>query len=176
MTGYEEDLPMDKKRIMALAGIMIVLILFINFVVRKKSPVKDDYVFDRSSNIKLRDVNTFYKAIDFEEKSGREYLTRNSISTYTLKFFISLELKFKNAATPEEHLEKVKNYLYEIMSYDEADSLFALYKTYINYKLGLIDKRKIWGSPKNPQEAIRFLHKLQVYSREVFGKETADAL
>ena len=62
------------------------------------------------------------------------------------------------------------------MSSDEAEKLFAVYKTYMQYQMGLADKTKSWGTPSSPEDAIAFLHKLQDYRRDVFGKDAADAL
>jgi lipase chaperone LimK len=165
---------MDKKKIAAIAGIALLLIIIISLVVRKKSG--DDYIIDKSYNIKLKDIETFYKNIDFNQDSIKEYFSNSVVNQYTLKFFMSLDERFKDAKDLEDHLEKTRQYLYSVMSTDEADKLLAVYSTYLKYQKTLHEKSKEWGMPKNPEETIKLLHNLQEYRREVFGRETADIL
>jgi lipase chaperone LimK len=63
-----------------------------------------------------------------------------------------------------------------VMPSDEADKLFAVYKTYVYYQRDVHDKTTTWGRPSTPEEAIDYLHKLQDYRRKVFGEENADTL
>ncbi len=94
------------------------------------------------------------------------------VNSYTLKYFFFLDDKFKDSKNIEELLQKVRDYLYKGMSsYDEADKLFAVYKTYAYYQHTLYDETKSWGTPSTPEEAIEYLHKIQEYRREVFGSE-----
>jgi lipase chaperone LimK len=165
---------MDKKKIIAAAGIVILVIISGHIVVKKKSD--EGYVIDKSYNIKLKDIETYYKSMDFNEENVKEIFGENVINQYTLKFFQSMDEKFKDAKNLEDHLEKARLYLYSVMSSEEADKVLAVYKTYMNFQLSLAGKTKVWGSPTTPEEAIAYLHTLQEYRREVFGKENADAL
>ena len=63
------------------------------------------------------------------------------------------------------------------MPKDMADKLFDLYKKFVDYQLTLGEKTRDWGGmPKTTEGAIDFLHKLQDYRREIFGRDIADIL
>ncbi|MBN2159648.1 MAG: hypothetical protein JW807_09645 [Spirochaetes bacterium] len=165
---------MDKKKIIAAAGIAILLIVIVSLALRRTGG--RDYVIDDSYNIKLKDIETYYKRIDFDQENTGEYFSDGVINPYTLKFFISLDEKFKDDKDMEGHLEKVRQYLYSVMSQSDAEKLFAVYRTYMKYQKGLAEKVKEWGPPLNPEDAIKYLHRVQEYRREIFGREAADAL
>jgi lipase chaperone LimK len=165
---------MNKKKAIAVGAIALLVIVIISLVARKKSG--EGYVIDSSYKIKLKDIELYYKKVDFNEDNVDDYFANSIINPYTLKFFLSLDEKFKDSKNLEDHLERVRQYLFSILSSDEAEKLFAVYKTYMNYQIGLMDKTKAWGTPSSPEDAIAYLHKLQDYRRDVFGKESADAL
>jgi lipase chaperone LimK len=171
---FPEDGAMNKKKAIAVGAIALLVIIIISLIVRKNS--SDGYVIDSSYKIKLKDIELYYKKVDFNEGNVDEYFANSIINPYTLKFFLSLDEKFKDSKNLEDHLERVRQYLLSIMSADEAEKLFAVYKTYMNYQIGLMEKTKAWGTPSSPEDAIAYLHKLQEYRREIFGKEAADAL
>jgi lipase chaperone LimK len=165
---------MDKKKLIALAGIVVLAIIIVALVLRNRG--SEGFVIDKSSGIKLKDIETYYRKVDFDDASVKEYFADSVINPYTLKFFMAMDEKFKNSKDLEDHLERARQYLYSVMSPDEAEKVLALYKIYMNYQISLANKSKEWGSPSTAEEAIEYLHKLQEYRREVFGRENADAL
>jgi lipase chaperone LimK len=165
---------MDKKKAIAAVAIAVLLIIIISLVVRRNST--EGYVIEGSNKIKLKDIELYYKKVDFNQDNVDEYFANSVINPYTLKFFLSLDEKFKDSKNLEDHLERVRQYLLSIMPAEEAEKLFAVYKTYMEYQIGLVEKTKSWGTPSSPEDAIAYLHKLQEYRREMFGKEAADAL
>ena len=165
---------MTWKKIAA-AAIAAIIIIIIVFAARKHK--QEGYVLDATSKIRFKDADIYLTGRDFNADNVKEYFANDVINPYTLKYFIFLDEKFKDVRSREELLEKVREYLYSVMpSYDEADKLFAVYQTYTDCQLGLHDKMKSWGSPASPEDAIDYLHKLQEYRRDVFGKDDADAL
>ncbi len=165
---------MDKRKIIAAVGIGIVAIIVINLVVGKKGD--EGYVIDPDRGIKLKDIENFHKNYEFDDSEIRDYFSTGVINNYTLLFFMSMDERFKDSKNLEEHMERAREYLYSVMSPEEAERLLVVYRTYMNYQVNLADRTSRWGNPKTPEEAIAFLHRLQEYRREVFGREAADAL
>lgn len=165
---------MNKKKLIALAGIFVLAVIIIILAVRKKGG--EGFIIDKSNSIKLKDIEVYYKKIDFEDDSIKGYFADSVINPYTLRFFMSMDEKFKDSKNLEDHLERARQYLYSVLPAEEAERLMALYKTYMNYQLSLTEKSKEWGTPSTAEEAIEYLHKLQEYRRELFGRENADAL
>ena len=58
---------------------------------------------------------------------------------------------------PRELLQSVRDYLNTVMPPDEADKLFAVYKTYVYYQRDVHDKMSMWGRHTTPEEAIDYL-------------------
>ncbi len=165
---------MDRRKIIAVVGIAVGAIIVLNLVLRNRSG--EGYVVDKNHTIKLKDIETFHSTIRFDDEDARDYFTNGVINNYTLMFFMSLDERFKDSKNIDDHMEKARQYLYSVMSPDEAERLLVVYKTYMNYQVNLADKTSQWGSPSTPEEAIAFLHKLQEHRREVFGREAADIL
>lgn len=165
---------MNKKKIIIVAALAIVVIVIITLFTRKNST--EGNIIDDSYKIKLKDIELYYKKVDFNDGNIDDYFANSVINPYTLKFFLTLDEKFKDSKNLEDHLEKVRQYLFSIMPADDAEKLFAVYKTYMNYQLGLVEKTREWGTPGSPEEAIEMLYKVQQYRREMFGREAADAL
>jgi lipase chaperone LimK len=165
---------MDKKKLIALAGIAVLIIIIVALVLRKRDT--EGYVIDKSYGIKLKDIEMYYRKVDFNDPSVKEYFADSVINPYTLKFFMAMDEKFKDSKDLEDHMEKARQYLYSVMPQEEAEKILALYKVYMNYQISLASKSKEWGSPSSAAEALEYLRKLQEYRREVFGRENADAL
>lgn len=170
---------MNKKKVIALTGAVLAIVIIIIFAVNymgehKKS--NQEMVFDKSSSIKLKDIETYYDRVDFNDQNAKDYFKEKIINPYTLKFFMFLDDNFKEINNADDLLKSVHKYLNSIMPLDQAEKLFALYKTYLSYQLSLGEKTKDWGLPRTTEESVAFLHKLQDYRREVFGREVADAL
>jgi len=172
---------MKKKKIIAVAGIVLAVIIAVIIVgkIKHEGYVKkhQGYVFDRNSKIKDKDVRIYLASDGFNADAVKDYFKNDVINSYTLKYFLFLDDKFKDSKNIEERLQMVQKYLYTVMtSHDEADKLLSVYKTYTYYQQGVYDKTKSWGTPSTPEEAIAYLHKLQEYRREVFGAQIADIL
>jgi hypothetical protein len=71
--GY---LNMNKKKIIAIA-VIILLVIITGLVIKKMvttEKVKEEgFVFDKSSSIKLKDIETYYKVIDFKKENAKDY-------------------------------------------------------------------------------------------------------
>ena len=124
----------------------------------------------------MKDVRIYLGHSEFNADDAKDYFKKDVINSYTLKYFLFLDDKFKDSRNPEELLQSVRDYLNTVMPPDEADKLFAVYKTYVYYQRDVHDKMTTWGRPSTPEEAIDYLHKLQDYRRKVFGDENADVL
>jgi lipase chaperone LimK len=165
---------MNRKKMIIAAALAIVVIIVITLVTRRNS--SEGNIIDDSYRIKLKDIELYYKKVDFNENNIDDYFANSVINPYTLKFFMSLDEKFKDSKNLDDHLEKVRQYLFSIMPAEDAEKLFTVYKTYMEYQIGLVEKTREWGSPATPQEAIELLYNVQKYRREKFGREAADAL
>lgn len=169
---------MKKNKIIIVTGLVLAISIAIIFIVHmEKGEKHKGYVFDKNSNIKAKDARIYLVPGDFNEDNVKNYFKNDVINSYTLRYFFYLDDKFKGTKNIEELLQQVHDYLYKGMqSHEEADRLFAVYKTYAYYQQGLYNKTKSWGTPSTPEEAVEYLHKIQEYRREVFGSETADVL
>ncbi len=165
---------MNKKKLIAFAGIVVLAIIIVTLSLRKKGG--EGFVIDQNQSIKLKDIEMYYGKVDFNDDAVKDYFADSVINPYTLKFFMTMDEKFKDSKNLEDHFDRARQYLYSVMPSEEADRVFALYKAYMNYQISLAEKTKEWGTPSTAEEAIALLHKLQEYRREVFGRENADAL
>ena len=168
---------MKRNKIIAMAGIILAVIITViiaGIITRGKK--QEGYVFDRNSKIRVKDVKIYLGQSEFKANDVKDYFKKDAINSYTLKYFFFLDDKFKDSRNTEELLQSVREYLNTVMPPDEADKLFAVYKTYVYYQRDVHDKTTTWGRPSTPEEAIDYLHKLQDYRRKVFGDDNADAL
>jgi lipase chaperone LimK len=168
---------MKRNKIITVAGIVlavIIIVIIAGIMTREKK--QEGYVFDRNSKIGMKDVMIYLGKGEFKADDAKDYFKKEAINPYTLKYFFFLDDKFKNSRNTEELLQSVREYLDTVMPQDEADKLFAVYKTYVYYQRDVHDKTTTWGRPSTPEEAIDYLHKLQDYRRKVFGDENADVL
>jgi len=168
---------MNKRRFIAFAIIVLLIISGLVAVhILKKENRDDDFVFDKSSDIKLKDIETYFKHIDFKEENARDYFKDSVLNPYTIKFLMFLDGNFKEFDNEKDLFDHVYQYLHASMPPEMADQLFDLYKKFVKYQLTLGEKTKSWGLPRTTEEAIDFLHKIQDYRREVFGRDVADIL
>ena len=160
-----------------MAGIILAVIITVIIAgIMTRGKKQEGYVFDRNSKIGMKEVMIYLGKGEFKADDAKDYFKKDTINSYTLKYFLFLDDKFKDSRNPEELLQSVRDYLDEVMPQDEADKLFAVYKTYVYYQRDVHDKTTTWGRPSTPEEAIDYLHKLQDYRRKVFGDDNADAL
>jgi len=169
---------MNKKRVLVFSAIVLLAVI-VALVVKNmwtSDRIEDDFVFDRHSDIKLKDIEAYYHYIDFKEENPEDYFKDKTVTPYTIKFFMFLDENFKEFSNKEDLFDHVQKYLHSKMSAEKAGELFDLYKKFVSYQLTLGDKAREWGMPKTTEDVIGFLHKLQDYRREVFGREVADIL
>jgi len=99
------------------------------------------------------------------------------INSYTtLKYFKHIEHLFRKSATPGEHLDSVKDYLFSQFPESEAKILFETYRNYLQCEIDLAEEMKNLTSAKSTEEAIEILKKIQEFRRERLGAELADKL
>ena len=99
------------------------------------------------------------------------------INSYTtLKYFKHIEHLFRKSATPGEHMDNVKDYLFSQFPESEAQILFDTYKNYLQCEIDLAEEMKNLTSAKSTDEAIDILKKIQEFRRERLGVELADKL
>jgi lipase chaperone LimK len=156
---------MTKNKMIAVAGIVILILIILNLAVRKKGNEESikkesknkesvgkknvdkenthkwyfdrDYIIDNKYEIKLKDIQTFYERPDFSDANVRNYFAENIINAYTLSFLNSMDGRFNDSKDLADHLEKARQYLYSVLPYQRAGEMLALYKTYVNYKIEL---------------------------------------
>lgn len=173
---------MNKKIIIAFTVVIILIIAAVLIIKNmgtseRVNNLEEGYVFDKSSNIKLKDIEAYYKVIDFKEENAKDYFKDEIVNPHTLQFLMFLDESFKEYDNKKDHFENVQKYLYSIMPRDMADKLLDLYKKFVDYQLTVGEKISEWGGmPKTVEQTIDLLHKVQDYRREVFGKDVADAM
>ncbi len=167
---------MDVKRILAMAGIVVAILVVIHLATRDGGEKKTGYIIDDQGGISYNEVRESLKKVNFDEDKPDSLFSKGVVNPYTLKFFNYLIKRFSDIKDFDKHYLAVQEYLYSVMPMEKADQLLALYKKYIEYQRNLSSRLNSWGMPRNAEEAIDRLHKLQDYRRQIFGKETADAL
>jgi lipase chaperone LimK len=166
----------DKRKIIIAISVIAVLIAF-NYICRSsKTSDGGTYLQDKNDLISFKEASDSFKKVKFDDpSSAREYFSKNAVNQHTVRFFKFLQSKFKDS-TLEEHLEAVRSYLYTIMSRDDADQLFAIYKKYISYETDLNAKMKNWKYPTNIDEALDYMNRIRDFRRETFGPEISDKM
>lgn len=169
---------MNKKRCVALVvaviGVLCVAVMMVQVFQKEDAP--QGFVFDKSANIKLKDIETYFQFVDFKEENPRKFFQESAVNPYTLKFLLFLDSNFKEFSNEKDLFHQVDQYLHETLPAETADQLLELYKKFVRYQLTVGDKTKAWGTPKTTEEAIALLHKIQEHRRDIFGKDIADIL
>jgi lipase chaperone LimK len=170
---------MDKRRravlVIATACALCLLFTFL-YVLKRNDAVQLGFVFDKNSNIKLKDIETYFQGVDFREKNPRDYFQNSALNPYTLQFLMFLDSNFKEFDNEKDLFDQVEKYLHKNLPAETADPLFELYKTFVKYQRTLGEKSREWDMPKTTEDAIALLHKLQEHRRAIFGKDVADIL
>ncbi len=195
---------MNEKKIIAVAGIVILILIVLNLAVRKKDTGKSadggsitkegttqkglgkedgskwyfnrSYIIDKKYEFKLKDIRAFYEGADFSDENVRSYFVDRVVNSYTLKFLKFMDERFNDSKDLADHLERSRQYLYAVLPSRSAGEMLELYKTYLNHQMDLEGKVRKLGLPSSVNEAIADLHDLQEYRRNIFGKEIADEL
>jgi len=189
------------KKIIALISVFALFFL-IGYWLFPKSQESTEYIFDKSYNISLEDVQKARKPLpravtsdnpsvnaaadEFNEDSAdspeqgldlRKIFGEGLINSYTtLKYFKHLEHLFRKSTTLGEHFDEVKKYLFAQFSEKEAKTLFETYKAYLQCEMDLLEEFRNLTSAKSTEEAIETLKQIQEFRRDRLGAELADKL
>lgn len=187
-----------KKKLAAIIGVCI-LLLILGYWLFPREDEPSEYIFDNSYKISLEDVKRSRQSLpvapdmsknqakdpgataeDAQKNAGldlKAMFKDGLINSYTtLKYFKHLEHLFRKSATPGEHMDSVKDYLFSHFPESEAKILFETYKQYLQCEIDLAEEMKNLTSAKSTDEAIDILKKIQEFRRERLGAELADKL
>lgn len=188
-----------KKKTIALCVVFIALFFLGYWLFPKESPRENEYIFDKTYDISLEDVQNSRKALprnpaapiaapspDSEAvapASGepglnlREIFAEGLINSYTtLRYFKHLEHRFRKSTTLGEHFDEVKKFLFAEFSESEAQILFDTYKDYLLCEMDLVEEFRNLTSAASTEEAIEILRQIQEFRRNRLGAELADKL
>jgi len=180
---------MDKKKIVGIAGIVVLLVIIIQLLFRgEEKTTGTEYIFDNSHDISLEEVKKYRKKFTFNNETAdkgaeavanpavSDLFTDKPVNVYTLKYFKHLQNLFKKSKNMGEHLEQIKNMIFSNFPTKEAEKIFELYHQYLQCEMDLAQEYKNWGVPTETEAMIEVLHKTQEFRRERLGRELADAL
>jgi len=156
----------NKAKIIVLS-LIAVLFFVAGYLLYPKQKQVPDYIFDKSYDISIEDVNAARKPLPFrhtkkpdpffnlengpnngknkkqQELSGidlKQLFSEGVINSHTtLKYFKHLESLFGKSTNLADHLEKVRAYLFSHFSSSDAQKLFDTYKKYIECEIDLIN-------------------------------------
>ena len=166
---------MDKKKIILIAIVLILATVAYRLITRE-SGQSENYVFNDIQNINGEEARKYIRKIDFENDSIKSLFDDDVVNPYTIRFFRSLQWKFRKSKTKDGELQSIMDYLYSVMDEGKADQMIALYKTYRKYQDDLPKRMKEWGVPGTLKGALQFLKNRYEYQKEIFGEEEAKAL
>jgi lipase chaperone LimK len=198
---------MKPKKQKIIAGIgLLVLSFLIGFWLYPRDEKGNEYIFDKSYQISLEDVQKARTPLSFEKGAQqadsipsnatngqnaekdeshqnlspadlKKLFSEGLINSHTtLKYFKHLEHVFRKSASIGEHLEQVKKYLFAEFSESEAQELFDTYKKYLDCEIALLEQYRNLSNVKSMDEAIETLKKIQEFRRGRLGNELADKL
>lgn len=184
---------LNKKKFLALMGIILVIAAgtWIFFKDRNNT----GYIFDKDDRVGMVDVHTLRRQVDFEGTNVKEAGIHSSVgSAYSekeneaeldlsggrgpmvLKYFRFLQSKFSSSSNIATHCSDIWKYLISVMPKGEAERIFAAYRKYLDCEIELSNKLKDIRQPKNIDEVIAVLSKVQDFRRSMLGEEMADGL
>lgn len=186
----------NRKKILAVMGIVLIFgagtWLFLN------NRNSDRYIFDKKDGIGMEEVHTLRNSVDFDgmnpsevginaiknlsSQVGEKTKDANKIDLsygrgpMVLKYFRFLQTKFKMSSNVATHCSDIWKYLLSVMPKNEAEKIFAAYRKYLDCEIELSKKVQELGQPKNLDEVLEMLAKVQDFRREMLGDEMADGL
>ena len=200
----DAETSMKSRKIIAIsaaAGLLaLLLVLFMgqgNPPPEQTEAAPQKYIFERNDNISFETVQNTRKKIKTEtppdtdtdglnEKTVTlsqipsvdisQFFTDSMVNSETIRYFRFLHRLFRKSADMEEHLDEVKAYLFSQLPKEEAEAIFSIYRDYLQCEIDLVNERKLWGQPTDPEGIIAILAKVQDFRRERLGDEIADAL
>ncbi len=165
---------MKNPRVWAIAGIVVLALIFYKLTCSgRRQP--DGYVLDKNHHVTGEDLKLYFRSIDLASPDAGRYFSGSIANPQTIRFFKTLQRKYSQMSL-EDHLKAVKDYLFSIMSPQKAEEAFSLYSKFTSYETSLLQDSKRWKKPRNPEDALEYLHRIQEYRREYFGRDTADQL
>lgn len=194
-TAMENSYYSGRKAPWAIFGLVLLLVCAgsVYFLAtRSGAPVEQEqeYIFDKTYDVSVEDLAKYHGVAKPGEKSPEDEIQAVNapvkpedyfgedfaVSIFTRKYFKHLEKLFKDSPSLSEHLKHVKEYLYAQAPPEEAEQLFKLYEKYINCEMELAKAKSDWDEPRNTQEVIDMLARIQEFRRDLLGDEAADAL
>jgi lipase chaperone LimK len=188
------------KKIVACIGLLLLSFL-IGFWLYPNEKEGSEYIFDKSYNISLEDVQKARTPLPFEKDNQqtdstddqntqkddtqqnlspedlKKIFSEGLINSHTtLKYFKHLEYLFRKSTSIDEHLEQVRKYLFSEFSEEEAQQLYDTYKKYLECEIALVEEYRNLSNVKSMDEAIETLKKIQEFRRARLGNELADKL
>jgi lipase chaperone LimK len=193
------------KRIVSFIG-LLVLSFLIGFWLYPAKHEDGEYIFDKSYQISLEDVQKARTPLSFDKSAQqtgflpddstenqepetdapqqklspedlKKIFSEGLINSHTtFKYFKHLEHMFRKSASIDEHLELVKKHLFSEFPESEAQQLFDTYKKYLECEIALLEEYRNLSNVKSMNEAIEMLKKIQEFRRSRLGKDLADKL
>lgn len=167
---------MNNKKIIigAIVGISLIIVYTIFF---RGGNSNRDYVFNDIQDVSGEEARLILKDVDFQDKEKVQSLfSEDVVNAYTIRFFRSISMKFRESKTFENQMDDVEQYLLTIMDESKAKDVMKLYRKYVTYQKGYAVRIKDWGMPKTMDEAIQFLKNRYEYQKEMFGPDVAKVL
>lgn len=188
-----------KKRIIAVSAVCL-LFLVLGFILYPRDTDQSEYIFDKTYDIRLRDVTQSRSALPRQQTPPRSdgsilgdedgastetdpefdlkaLFSEGLINAHTtLKYFKHLEHHFRKTTTLGEHFEKIRDYLFSHFPGDEAQVLFDTYQIYLQCEMDLLDEYKNFSAATTTEEALAVLRRIQDFRRERMGRDLADNL
>ena len=176
----------SRKKILAGLGVIVLFLIVARYFVDNESLEPQAYIFDKTSDVTLTDIETYKKRVNFDDQKTsngvdesfdiKKYFFDNVVGIHTLKYFKHLEMRFKDSKNLEGHFTTVYNYLLLQLPKDEADKLFEMYKKYLKCEMALAGLQKEWGTPTTLSQMLELLARTQAFRRKQLGTDMADSL
>lgn len=188
---------MDRKKIAAFIGIVAITALLL--IIRSGDPGREKgYIIDKSYKIPVDSIMSLRKRIDEPNRSTLNmevsdvrrqgtlfqdpsldiggFLSGGLVNHDTLRYLRFLHKKFRSSIDTSGHLEEVRNYLFSNLPENEAEAMHRLYDDYLACEMDLMERSQLWDTPKEPEDSIDILRRMQDFRRERLGDQVADTL
>jgi lipase chaperone LimK len=128
-------------------------------------------------NISNEDIRKYLAGDkDFSNQKVMNHFTGTVVNHDTLDFFRHMDELFQDSKDLADNLEKARKYLYSVLPSQQAGEMLDLYNKYLTIQIDYRDPKRGKETPRNPEEAIVNLYKLQEDRRAIFGRENADII
>lgn len=164
----------NKKIIAGIAAVVLLALVYFLYTRGGDGDVGAN-IIGAGAKVRAQDIQLNLKGIQFDNATIGKFFSNSTITPFTVKFFKFLQRRFRDMDY-EAHLRAVQEYLNQTMDPQRAAEMFELYKRFVTYEKNLADEAKGWSPPRTPQDAIKYLRKIQDYRRNFFGNDMADVL